>query len=157
MLDYVITFSKLFSHLVPCLKLKWKIFSQKASNVSTYLFSMFPFDSPENIKKPKVFCCWFPVVSFLLFVFCCWFSDVFKGDQKGTLERNGLRNIDNCINFVKRLLKYLYSWDFLSKLQISDALLKNYCCKWKNLSVRLFLSFIVSYLCANFYDIWARG
>ena len=110
MLDYVITFSKLFSHLVPCLKLKWKIFSQKASNVSTYFFSMFPFDSPENIKKPKVFCCWFPVVSFLLFVFCCWFSDVFKGDQKGTLERNGLRNIDNCINFVKRLLKYLYSF-----------------------------------------------
>ena len=110
MLDYVITFSKLFSHLVPCLKLKWKIFSPKASNVSTYLFSMFPFDSPENIKKPKVFCCWFPVVSFLLFVFCCWFSDVFKGDQKGTLERNGLRNIDNCINFVKRLLKYLYSF-----------------------------------------------
>ena len=110
MLDYVITFSKLFSHLVPCLKLEWKIFSQKASNVSTYLFSMFPFDSPENIKKLKVFCCWFPVVSFLLFVFCCWFSDVFKGDQKGALERNGLRNIDNCINFVKRLLKYLYSF-----------------------------------------------
>ena len=32
---------------------------------------MFPFDPPENIRKPKVFWC-------------------FQGDQKGTLGRKGL-------------------------------------------------------------------
>ena len=37
----------------------------------TLSFPMFPFDPRENIRKPKVFCC-------------------FQGDQKGTLGRKGL-------------------------------------------------------------------
>ena len=36
----------------------------------TLFFPMFPFDPPENIRKPLVFC--------------------FQGDQKGTLGRKGL-------------------------------------------------------------------
>ena len=38
---------------------------------------MFPFDPPENIRKPKVFGC-------------------FQGDQKGTLGRKGLTNDKFC-------------------------------------------------------------
>ena len=38
----------------------------------TLFFPLFPFDPPENIRKPKVFWC-------------------FQGDQKGTLGRKGLR------------------------------------------------------------------
>ena len=37
----------------------------------TLYFPMFPFDPPENIRKPKVFWC-------------------FQGDQKGTLGSKGL-------------------------------------------------------------------
>ena len=37
----------------------------------TVFFPMFPFDPPENIRKPKAFLC-------------------FQGDQKGTLGRKGL-------------------------------------------------------------------
>ena len=37
---------------------------------------MFPFDPPENIRKPKVFWC-------------------FQGDQKGTLGRKGLKKLEN--------------------------------------------------------------
>ena len=36
-------------------------------------FPMFPFDPPENIRKPKVFSC-------------------FQGDQMGTLGRKGLKD-----------------------------------------------------------------
>ena len=50
-------------------------------------FPMFPFDSPENIRKPKVFCC-------------------FQGDQKGTLGRkeliNDLQNIILAYTNVKQ-------------------------------------------------------
>ena len=42
----------------------------------TLYFPMFPFDPPENIRKPKVFLC-------------------FQGNQKGTLGSKGLR-IYNC-------------------------------------------------------------
>ena len=47
---------------------------------------MFPFDPPENIRKPKVFSC-------------------FQGDQKGTLGRKGLNTseiikFDKIINFA---------------------------------------------------------
>ena len=38
----------------------------------TLYFPMFPFDPPENIRKPFVFSC-------------------FQGDQKGTLGSKGLR------------------------------------------------------------------
>ena len=38
----------------------------------TFYFPKFPFDPPENIRKPKVFWC-------------------FLGDQKGTLRSKGLR------------------------------------------------------------------
>ena len=37
----------------------------------TLYFPMFPFDPPENIRKPKIFC--------------------FQGDQMGTLGSKGLR------------------------------------------------------------------
>ena len=40
--------------------------------VLTLYFPMFPFHPPENVRKPKVFCC-------------------FQGDQKGTLGSKGLR------------------------------------------------------------------
>ena len=40
--------------------------------LSTLFFPMFPFNSPEKIRKPKVFWC-------------------FQGDQKGTLGREGLK------------------------------------------------------------------
>ena len=39
----------------------------------TLFFPMFPFDPPENIRKPLVFC-------------------FFKGDQKGALGRKGLKS-----------------------------------------------------------------
>ena len=42
---------------------------------------MFPFDPPENIRKPKVFGC-------------------FQGDQKGTLGRKGLTKTEE----VKQIL-----------------------------------------------------
>ena len=37
-------------------------------------FPMFPFDPPENIRKPKIFCC-------------------FQGDQKGKLVKRELKNL----------------------------------------------------------------
>ena len=40
--------------------------------ILTLYFPMFPFDSPENIRKPFVFWC-------------------FQGDQKGTLGSKGLK------------------------------------------------------------------
>ena len=36
---------------------------------------MFPFDPPEKIRENL------------------WFSDVFRGDQKGTLGKNGLKDL----------------------------------------------------------------
>ena len=45
---------------------------------------MFPFDPPENIRKPLVLGC-------------------FQGDQKGTSGRYGLSNDDLVKNIVKRL------------------------------------------------------
>ena len=38
----------------------------------TFFFQMFPFDPPENVRKPKVFLC-------------------FHGHQKGTSGRKGLK------------------------------------------------------------------
>ena len=40
-----------------------------------FFFPMFPFDLPENIRKPKV-------------------SKSFQGNEKGTLGRKGLKQID---------------------------------------------------------------
>ena len=46
-------------------------FQESFSGALTLYFPMFPFDPPENIRKPKVFWC-------------------FQGDQKGTLGSKGL-------------------------------------------------------------------
>ena len=53
---------------------------------------MFPYDPPENIRKPKVFCC-------------------FQGDQKGTLGRKGLFAVF-AINFeqISFLLVLFTTW-----------------------------------------------
>ena len=74
---------------------------------------MLPFDSPENIRTPKVF----------------WF---FEGDQKATLERKGLRHF--CLTFLALLclkLSYLLKWnlhpeeespDICYQIRLSDIL-----------------------------------
>ena len=52
----------------------------------TLFFPMFPFDPPENIRKPKVFRC-------------------FQGDQKGTLGRKGLIS-----SVISMLIYYKSYW-----------------------------------------------
>ena len=42
----------------------------------THIFPMYPFDPPENNRKPQIFCC-------------------IQGDQKGTLRRNRLK-VQSC-------------------------------------------------------------
>ena len=54
----------------------------------TLFFPMFPFDPPENIRKPKAFSC-------------------FQGDQKGTLERKGLNKALAAIFLPKYFLMIL--------------------------------------------------
>ena len=56
----------------------------------TLFFPMFPFDSPENIRKPKVYCC-------------------FQGDKNGTLGRKVLNKliISNHI-IIHKYFKHVY-------------------------------------------------
>ena len=56
--------------------------------ILTLFFPMFPFDPPENIRKPKVFWC-------------------FQGDQKGTLGSKGLKK--HFANFMAKELEN--TWD----------------------------------------------
>ena len=63
----------------------------------TFFLPMFPFDPPENIRKPNIF---YPRTGPYQGVRNVRFSDVFTGDQKGTLGRKGLRDIGiDCCNF----------------------------------------------------------
>ena len=49
---------------------------EEKPKILTLFFPKFPFDAPENIRKPKFFRC-------------------FQGDQKGTLGRTGLINFSS--------------------------------------------------------------
>ena len=49
----------------------------------THFFPMFPFDPPENIRKPKIFC--------------------FQGGQKGTLRRKGFSNYASNLSLLCEL------------------------------------------------------
>ena len=72
---------------------KVAIMAGETANISKYVenvtltlfFPMFPFDPPENIRKPLVFGC-------------------FQGDQKGTLERKGLMSIFPEVNHFSQIL-----------------------------------------------------
>ena len=57
----------------------------------TLFFPMFPFDPPENNRKPLVFCC-------------------FQGDQKGILGKKGLRRILCNALFQPHLAQTYEAW-----------------------------------------------
>ena len=63
----------------------------------TLFFPMFPFDPPENIKKPAVFIC-------------------FQGDQKGILGRKGFKIFVKHIFWnTERILSNVFDEAFLRK------------------------------------------
>ena len=85
----------------------------------TLFFSMFPFDSPENIRKPLVFWC-------------------FQGNQKGTLGRKGfmlesfvmlcpfIKDFENRMSLIVSFVNlcYLfrkYTWVSLSLLPMKEV------------------------------------
>ena len=68
----------------------------------TLSFPMFPFDHPENIRKPKIFWC-------------------FQGDQKGTLGRKGLKFRKMLHNMVAALFNKL-SWDSVACVTWSSVI-----------------------------------
>ena len=78
-------------------KKSFLLFHSICDSPKPFFFPMFPFDPPENIRKPKVFQC-------------------FQEDQKGTLGRKGLSLLSSSLRIRKTrlyMLNYLCHRNFL--------------------------------------------